>query len=96
MFPLAAYIASFAGRKAWRILIIYTAAIAIIYAGGTAYLYFYMTHILGKTMTFKALVLAGILPFIPFDLLKMSVALPIHLRLSKLFSNTIKGSGTNE
>ncbi len=89
MFPIASYIASFAPsvRKRWPLTILaFSAAILAIYVGGEAYLYFYSGHILGKQMTLKAVMLAGVLPFLPLDALKIAVLMPVHLRLSKILA----------
>ena len=89
MFPIAALISSFASRDKRNWLInsgIFLVAVLTIYAGGALYLNFYFIYILGKQMSFTAIMLAGVLPFLPFDLIKIGIAVFIHSRMSKIYN----------
>lgn len=57
-----------------RIALSCVAGLAVIYAVGLPYMAFILNAFLGKSLSFTAVLWAGMIPFLPFDALKIAVA----------------------
>jgi biotin transport system substrate-specific component len=63
--------------------------IAVIYAVGVPYLYFIINNVVGKSMSFSAALKAGLIIFIPGDLIKCTIAAALGARVVPVIKKAI-------
>lgn len=88
--PAAALIAYYLSKQTflalWHYLLIGTLATLVIYIIGLVYMNFILTVIIGSQLSLIQLLMAGMIPFIPGDLLKIILSSAVAVRLRPSFS----------
>lgn len=75
-----------------RTLLACVAGLLVSYLIGIPYMWFILNQYMGVSYTFSALVLAYVLPYLPFDALKILLVLLVYRPLRRVLDKTFSGA----